>query len=131
MAYSEEEVEEVGERQRGQAKEGQQDCDGCQALPCELSQAKHLEAQHNACTSAQTDTSTACQFHEQQQVETRPLQSAAQNHQQQHTQEWLARLVLHMLDVLQCTVMHQWPKKHTAMMDMVSPSKDRESSKSQ
>ena len=49
MTHSEEEVEEVGQRQRGQAEQPQQNCEGCQALPLELSQAKDLEAQHNAC----------------------------------------------------------------------------------
>ncbi len=49
MTHSEEEVEEVGEGQRGQAEQRKQNCEGCQALPLELSQAKDLEAQHNAC----------------------------------------------------------------------------------
>ncbi len=49
VTHGEEEVEEVGQGQRGQAEQPQQNCEGCQALPLELSPAKDLEAQHNAC----------------------------------------------------------------------------------
>lgn len=52
VTHGEEEVEEVGQRQRGQAEQPQQNCEGCQTLPLELSQAKDLEAQHNACVKA-------------------------------------------------------------------------------
>ena len=49
VTHGEEEVQEVGEGQRGQAEQPQQNCEGCQTLLLELSQAKDLEAQHNAC----------------------------------------------------------------------------------